>query len=297
MYERFAGLDKALRVPAGVYSLGGRERQEAVFSGLADQVRLAEDGVLAAGGLDGYCRGCRRWTKFCQPPGSEWANLSEGLLCECGINGRMRGILAAVDTLLAGGFPPEGAAVFERMTPMFDPLQSRLPNLSGSEYMGDEYEAGAIVESLGFSVRHESLSGTSYETESLDLVMHFDVLEHVPDPVGALRECHRIIRRGGWLLFSTPFYEDLDVSIVRASVDGGGLQHHLPPVYHGNPVDGGGALVFTQFGWDLLAMVERAGFDLVESWLTLNPIEGVFTNACPYPDGHAWPLVFAAQRA
>lgn len=81
--------------------------------------------------------------------------------------------------------------------------------------------------------------------------MHFDVLEHVPDMDQALRECWRILRPGGWMLFSCPFYEELESTIVRARLVDGALEHVLEPCYHGNPVDGGGALVFSQPGWDL----------------------------------------------
>jgi len=70
----------------------------------------------------------------------------------------------------------------------------------------------------------------------------------------------------------------------------------LPPCYHGNPVDGDGALVFTQFGWDLLEMIGQAGFANAELWLNFNPVEGVLTDGCPYPNGHAWPIVFVARK-
>jgi len=36
--------------------------------------------------------------------------------------------------------------------------------------------------------------------------------------------------------------------------------HHLPPVYHGNPVSADGSLVFTDFGWDFLDQMRACGF-------------------------------------
>lgn len=130
----------------------------------------------------------------------------------------------------------------------------------------------------------------------LDLVMHFDVLEHIPGPVAALEQCWRILRPGGRLLFSCPFYEELNRSVFRARMEDGQLLHDLPPCYHRNAVDGDGALVFTQFGWDLLDMIERSGFVELELWLNFDPVEGVLSNGCPFPDGHAWPIVFAARK-
>ncbi|MDR7100823.1 SAM-dependent methyltransferase [Lysobacter niabensis] len=280
----------------GVYRFSGRAQAEQAIATLEGQAMLLEEQVRATSVARGYCRGCGRWGSFVQPASDDWANLIEGMLCECGLNARMRGILAAIDALLQGQQNLTRAAVFEQLTVLFGPMRSRIPGLIGSEYLGHDRASGDIVTVGTEKVRHESLARTSYRSGSLGLAMHFDVLEHVPDPVQALRECHRILKRGGWLLFSSPFYEGLDSSIVRARVIDGALQHDLPPCYHGNPVDGGGALVFTQFGWDLLEMMKEAGFSQPQLWLAFNPAEGVLSNGCPYPDGHTWPIVFAAQK-
>lgn len=175
-------------------------------------------------------------------------------------------------------------------------MQLRIGNLTGSEYLGHQYASGQVVTSMGQKVRHESMLDLSFPDRSLDLIMHFDVLEHVPDPALALRECHRVLRPGGWLLFSTPFYEELEESIVRARLRDGELIHELEPCYHGNPVDGSGALVFTQFGWDFLPVIRDAGFPGAGILFCFNPVEGVLSDGCPFPDGHAWPVIFAVRK-
>jgi SAM-dependent methyltransferase len=43
----------------------------------------------------------------------------------------------------------------------------------------------------------------------IDLVALFDVLEHIPEERETLAECMRILKPGGWLLFSGPSYQFL----------------------------------------------------------------------------------------
>ncbi|MGE8220644.1 MAG: class I SAM-dependent methyltransferase [Stenotrophomonas acidaminiphila] len=283
--------DESRRGFDGMSSLG------IAMEALSPVAHMLETRALDEGRVFGFCRGCGIWGWFFQPAQAEgWANLSEGMLCACGLNGRMRGVLAVVDDVLARMRDVPRAAVFERLTPLFEALFRRVPGVTGSEFLGDKCRPGELVDRGGRQVRHESMDDASYASESLELVMHFDVLEHVPDPLAALRECHRILVPGGRLVFSTPFYEGLNASIRRARLRDGVLVHDLPAAYHGNPVDEGGALVFTQFGQDLFDMVAASGFCRIEAWLAFNPVEGVFSNGCPYPDGHAWPVVFVATK-
>ena len=58
-----------------------------------------------------------------------------------------------------------------------------------------------------------------------------------------------------------PFHEDRDRSVVRARFDDHGLTHLAPPEFHGNPLSNKGSLVFTDFGWDIIATAREAGFD------------------------------------
>lgn len=43
------------------------------------------------------------------------------------------------------------------------------------------------------------------ESESFDIVMCTEVLEHVPDPVAALKELNRVLKYGGHLIITAPF--------------------------------------------------------------------------------------------
>ena len=43
-----------------------------------------------------------------------------------------------------------------------------------------------------------------YPSDTFDLVVHSDTLEHVPDPIEALKECRRVLKPGGACCFTVP---------------------------------------------------------------------------------------------
>jgi SAM-dependent methyltransferase len=76
-----------------------------------------------------------------------------------------------------------------------------------STYVGiDRAIIGAERASPGADFAQASVFGLPFSDESFDAVCLFDVIEHLPrgSESQALREVHRVLRRGGWLYFSTP---------------------------------------------------------------------------------------------
>jgi SAM-dependent methyltransferase len=216
--------------------------------------------------VDGYCAVCNRSTRFNvsfaysyqkTPDGKPIPNWREHLVCECGFNNRFR---AAIQIITQEVAPLPDARIYltERVTGLYRWLKARYPDLVGSEYLGDKVPLGA--EHNG--VRNEDLTALTFDDHKFDLILSFDVMEHVPDADAALRECLRCLQPGGSLLFSAPFRLDSPENVIRARMRPDGTVEHLqPPEYHCNPVDPqGGALCFRYFGWQVLEQMRDTGF-------------------------------------
>ncbi len=210
--------------------------------------------------VPGYCSGCGEimplkvdlnWGNGITP------NWRERLQCSCGLNNRIRASLY----FLAGILPePTTARIYatEQVTALFAQLKQRYPLSVGSEFLRDATPCGSINAA---GLRHEDVTALTFARGSFDVVLSFDVLEHVPDYRAALREMARVLRPGGTMLASFPFDTGKAGTEIRASVGAdGAIIHHLPPEYHGDPVDNSGCLCFQIFGWDILDELRAAGF-------------------------------------
>jgi len=197
--------------------------------------------------------------------GVRWPNWRERQVClNCDLSSRQRLALGFVRQTVAqaGNSPEYTVYMMEQITPVFRVGRRVLQgiNLIGSEYVEPGFQDRSVRE----RIRHEDVQNLSFNDESIDLILSNDVMEHVPDPDRGFRELCRVLRRGGKLFLTIPFNLDEDASVTRAELRDGGVHHHRPEVYHGNPLAEKGSLVFTDFGWDLLARLRAAGFATVE---------------------------------
>lgn len=276
-----------------------RAEFDTLTASLEPHRQLVERDLLQRSHSTGYCRACGKTTQLHTgptPPPGEWKNLLEGMLCPaCGLNGRMRLCLQVVEEETLG-LQVKSAAILERITPLYPHIARRLPGIIGCEFVGPTQRPGSLHDINGAVVRHENFMALSFASDSLDLLLHFDVLEHVPDARVALQQAFRVLRRGGRTVFSCPFYHNLPHNIVRAVVRNGELQHLLEPCYHGNPMSGQGSLVYIHPSWDIMELLQEIGFSEVRIGLSYNPTEGTVSNGCPYEDGHTWPVVLVAIK-
>jgi SAM-dependent methyltransferase len=78
------------------------------------------------------------------------------------------------------------------------------------EYVGVEVEREAVTHAAakygrrGASFVHYDGTSLPFEDASFDLVIAFQVLEHVPDPDSFLREARRVAKAGAYVLVVTP---------------------------------------------------------------------------------------------
>ncbi|MCG6204121.1 class I SAM-dependent methyltransferase [Rhodopseudomonas sp. HC1] len=105
----------------------------------------------------------------------------------------------------------------------------------------------------------QNLERQTFDDKSFDLVVTQDVFEHIMDPFKAIAEIARTLRDGGATIMSVPVVRRFNLSRRRARrSEDGSIEHILPPEYHGNPIDGQGALVTIDWGYDIAALLSRA---------------------------------------
>jgi SAM-dependent methyltransferase len=123
-------------------------------------------------------------------------------------------------------------------------------------------------------VRHEDLTALSFDSGQFDLAITQDVFEHIPNYQKAFSELQRVLKPGGLLVFTIPFFYELENTRIRASVGSEGIIHHLPAEMHGNPVSTEGSLCYQNFGWDILLDLKKCGFKQARANMYWGPWQG-----------------------
>lgn len=269
--------------------VGGKHLQRKQVYPLAPRRRLVDRLISRAGrAVPIWCPVCGRVTLAARFD----ENLRDSGACiSCGATNRQRQVAWALLRLLSDG---RGGCLSKLSTLKLrifhaeaaGPIHQGLvgnPGYSCSEFIGYDRLPGEAVE----GTRNEDVQNLSFGDNSFDLVITTDILEHVPDPYRAHREIFRVLRVGGYHLFTVPFLhaEVLDQERCRVGPDGG-IIHLLEPQYHHDPLREGGALVYRLFAMEMLVRLAQIGFTAA-MYDARSPLHGTYGNNA---------FVFVAQK-
>ena len=139
----------------------------------------------------------------------------------------------------------------------FRKLFQKLPGYSNS-YFWEDVTPGEFRE----DVQCQDLMNLTYGDSSFDLVLSSDIFEHVRKPFTGFREVNRVLKPGGFHIFSIPSdYPIPSETVFRVDTSGPEDVFVLPRHYHSAP-GGGKSLVYTDFGEDMVEIMAGDGIDL-----------------------------------
>jgi len=102
----------------------------------------------------------------------------------------------------------------------------------GWEVMGTEIDrevAATIASEYGIPVLHGDLGDCGLPPSSFDVVTLLHVLEHVRNPAETIKECNRLLKKGGLLVVSTPNIRSMQAAAGKKAWLHLDLPYHL---YH-----------------------------------------------------------------
>ena len=160
-----------------------------------------------------------------------------------GYRNRLHGNLHAAVGWLAGTLPPVREMALLGIMGLPAEKRGRLVDVGcgngrflarmrdlGWEVLGvepDPEAARVARERFGLTVIPSTLEEAKLPEASVDAVTMNHVIEHVPDPIGLLAECRRILRPGGTVVVVTPNLQSLGCRVFKADWRGYEIPRHL----------------------------------------------------------------------
>ncbi len=223
-------------------------------------------GILSSEKYKGFCPLCGRDTVFTK----KGRNLRETFSCRyCGSFSRNRHVAKVLQERFAI-LPPYSLGklldakpdlkVYEAAS--YGPIHNTLKNLKGyvcSEFFYDVPPGQCNKQ----GIRCENLEYLTFPDDSFDVVITQDVFEHVRNFESGFKEVHRVLKKGGFHIFTVPV-NPRKKTVKRIEMRNGEAVYLLPKVYHLDPTRGG--LVYTDFGYDLPVILEEFGFSTKIHW-------------------------------
>lgn len=241
----------------------------------------------------GFCEVCGKPVNFwldLMHSINGWPAWTERMECpECDYTSRLRYMVSTVITDFGSsprvhfeeGTPSYPAPIkiymYERVTKLYSTIESHFgaDHVTGSEYLSPELASGTIVD----GILHEDAECLSFEDNSFDLIISCDVFEHVADYKKSFREAARVLKPGGKMYMTVPFFWSQDETIQLAAIVDGKIVHYFEPEWHGNPLSNEGSLCFWHHGWAILDDLKHTGFRDVFIRLYHSRICGYMANS------------------
>jgi SAM-dependent methyltransferase len=167
----------------------------------------------------------------------------EGHYCvQCQMSKRVRMLLWTLRKL----YQPDGSLRILHLNQVnhLGPLLRQFGQVVETIYRPD-VERGALLE--GF--RNEDICRLTLGEAEFDVAVHSETLEHVFDFAGALEQVHRVLKPGGYQVYTVPLLHDRGTRQRMRLEEDGKITTLLPPSYHGNE---GEFPVVWEFGYDFL---------------------------------------------
>lgn len=130
---------------------------------------------------------------------------------------------------------------------------------TGGNIVFSEYFDGVPPGARKDGVLCQDLERLTFQDDAFDLVISEDVFEHLKDYRTGFREVFRVLRPGGYHVFTIPFYFDRRTRELFDLVNGLTVLRE-PIEYHGDPLRGN-IPTFNHFGYDLLDFLSHSGFE------------------------------------
>lgn len=119
-------------------------------------------------------------------------------------------------------------------------------------------------------VQCQSLESLTFDSDQFDLVISSDIMEHVRHPWVAFTDIFRVLKPGGYHIFSIPLHLPMP-SKTQFRVDTLGEEdiYLMEPQYHGNGV-GGKSLVYIDYGADITDYLSDIGYKVIVDTINHN---------------------------
>lgn len=204
----------------------------------------------------GFCNICRRRTLFvCDVAADRWIRRC----CHCRSTPKYRAIVQIIESATGESLSEfiHGHKIYELSTtsPVFRKLRGN-PNYEASGYFSDL----PFGEKITPYYSNQDLQRLTFSSESFDMVVSSETMEHVRKPWQGFSEVHRVLKPGGLYVFTVPFRQ---TRMTKARVDTSGPKDLflLPKVYHQDPYRPQDSLLYTDFGADLPDLLRPLGFE------------------------------------